>query len=87
MGAICQDCKQDMLKADGCTYNYLVDSEGKPYHRSVEHFGEPSGRCHDCGAKHGKIHHQGCDAERCPKCGLQLISCDCSWPKLAIGTE
>jgi len=33
--------------------------------------------CHDCGAKVGKHHQPGCDTERCPKCSLQLISCDC----------
>lgn len=33
--------------------------------------------CHDCGAKEGQLHHLGCDMERCPKCGHQLISCGC----------
>ena len=34
-------------------------------------------RCHECGARPGHYHHVGCDAERCPVCGGQLISCDC----------
>ena len=33
--------------------------------------------CHDCGAKEGEYHLPGCDMERCPFCGGQLISCDC----------
>ena len=34
-------------------------------------------RCHDCNAKVGEYHHPGCDAEACPVCGEQLISCVC----------
>ena len=34
-------------------------------------------RCHDCGVPYGYIHHIGCDCEECPKCGTQLISCEC----------
>ena len=30
-----------------------------------------------CRARPGHYHHVGCDAERCPVCGGQLISCDC----------
>ena len=35
-------------------------------------------RCHDCNCKEGELHEYGCDMERCPFCGGQLISCDCS---------
>jgi len=36
-----------------------------------------SWRCHDCDAKEGEIHQMGCDMEICPKCGNQLLGCDC----------
>jgi len=33
--------------------------------------------CHDCSVKYGQNHKPGCDMERCPRCGEQLISCGC----------
>jgi len=82
--AICEDCKQEMLTAEGCVYTHLVDSAGKLYPRSLKHWQDSGQRCHDCAAMYGKLHHCGCDVERCPKCGGQLISCDCDWKKLVV---
>ena len=31
--------------------------------------------CHDCGAKPGEIHQDGCDTEVCSVCGLQRLQC------------
>ena len=37
------------------------------------------GECGDCGAKDGDYHWANCDQESCPKCGMQLLMCDCGW--------
>ncbi len=60
-----------------CAYLF-IRIDGKNYHRNTDYF-DRGGRCHDCMIvnKPGNIHHYGCDMERCPRCGNQLISCDC----------
>ena len=40
--------------------------------------------CHDCGVEEGQYHLLGCDMERCPFCGGQLISCDCPYKLLGL---
>lgn len=40
--------------------------------------------CHDCGVEEGEIHKYGCDMERCPFCGGQLITCSCKYKKLGF---
>ncbi len=39
--------------------------------------------CHDCKAEEGYLHTPGCDMEKCPKCGDQIISCECDNSKLS----
>jgi hypothetical protein len=40
--------------------------------------------CHSCGVKEGELHKEGCDMEKCPFCGHQLISCDCAYELLGV---
>lgn len=40
--------------------------------------------CHDCGCHEGRLHEMGCDMERCPFCGNQLISCFCCYYMLDL---
>lgn len=40
--------------------------------------------CGDCGAKEGELHERGCDQERCPFCGGQLLACGCIYEMLGI---
>lgn len=80
--AICEDCKQEMTTASGCTLHRLVIHDDTydriRYGLETLHLGPPSPRrCHDCGVQPGNLHHLGCDWEECPYCGDQLISCGC----------
>ena len=38
----------------------------------------------DCGVKEGQLHKLGCDMERCPFCGNQLITCMCAYEQLGL---
>lgn len=67
--AICQECKQEMTEAQDCTAREAWSIAYDPP--------DPKWRCHDCNVRAGGKHHPGCDMERCPTCGGQLISCGC----------
>jgi len=78
--ATCGWCKKDMSDnhVNSCEGNMVVEfPDGTKLPASTYHFDESDGRCHDCNIKHGGFHHPGCDVERCPRCGGQLITCGC----------
>lgn len=70
----CEDCGKEMTKATSCSVDQICFPDGNQLHR-IPYEGKK--RCPDCGVKDGGFHHFGCDMERCPQCGGQLIGCGC----------
>ena len=74
----CAFCKKEMLSEHvrSCTTKFVEFPDFRKL-PSVRYDEDPNFRCHDCNISGGGYHHPGCDMERCPKCGGQLISCGC----------
>ena len=80
--AVCNYCSLEMTVVDGCAEDPIV-IDGQSY-RPIR-FGHERSlvgdgcRCGDCNVGTGRVHHHGCDAERCPACAGQSITCGCIW--------
>jgi len=81
---ICRNCKKEMTDpaVTTCEANGSVQyPDGEvlqpvPYDPKRLHLPQWF-RCPDCNIVPGGKHHANCDQEYCPRCGGQLINCDC----------
>ena len=71
----CDDCNQEMTLARSCSAA-AIQMGGLAYARRRFRWRHVE-RCDGCGIARGGVHHLGCDVERCPRCGGQLITCGC----------
>jgi hypothetical protein len=69
------DCGLTMRPKGDCGVREMKAKDGKWYSRISNTDQAPF--CHDCNAGLGKVHHWGCDSEKCPVCGFQLMGGDC----------
>jgi hypothetical protein len=63
------------LVCDGEVYPKIAYGD-ETFRTPVEADHEP---CRHCGTIKGKFHWHACDYEQCPRCGGQMMSCDCEF--------
>ena len=77
---VCSFCAQVKSKSEGCPGKYIVVN-GKAYERKKfteeEAANYNNKRCPECNCKPQRYHHAYCEQEKCPVCGLTLVTCKC----------
>jgi hypothetical protein len=61
---------------------YSIGGKLRPrirYGEEQDDWGADRQRCHDCAVLKMQFHVPGCDVQRCPNCGGQVISCECPY--------
>ena len=74
MNKRCYECGK--ITNEGVSCNSFFIHDGNRYNR-IPYIDENAHSCHDCNIYPNQFHHAGCDMERCPICGSQLIGCEC----------
>jgi hypothetical protein len=56
------------------------------YGEEQDDWGADQQACHDCAVIKGEFHVPDCDAEECPSCSGQLLSCECLFDGRVLGS-
>jgi hypothetical protein len=72
---ICARCMHEIAGTHQCRAGAEIVFPDGTRLPAVLHSG--SDYCADCGVMAGSVHHRYCDQEPCPRCGAQLLSCNC----------
>ena len=70
---VCPNCQSIIVQK--ITNSGFFPAELDVQCNPIPYDGKLGEHCPDCWTEKGELHENGCDWEKCPVCGLQLISC------------
>jgi hypothetical protein len=74
---VCACCESEFFSTHSCTIESLEFVPSGTLERIKYKIKTDQPICYSCGVADGGVHHCGCEAEECPGCYEQLISCYC----------